>query len=382
MKINTIKRNKDTINQLEDLEYLYKFKNFPIFMGCTNQPIEKDKLIDMQWQISKKSGIIQLNPLLPLDVLYEEPHGSGNIGSIWSQHHKQFAKFIQKQMPQSVLEIGGLHGILSKEYMKENNVDWKILEPNPSPAPDVHVTYIKGFFDEKFNFDGQIDTIIHSHVFEHVYYPNEFIFHISNFLKDGQKLIFSIPNLEEMLKKKYTNCLNFEHTLFLTEPYINYLLSKHGFRQLDKQYFLDDHSIFYTFEKDSNVDIIKLPKNLYKHNKELYLDYIKYHKKLIEDLNRKISNVNKTHQIFLFGAHIFSQHLIQFGLNISQVVCLLDNDTNKQTKRLYGTNLIVKSPMVLKDVERPIIILKAGVYNDEIKNDIIVNINPKTVFWE
>ena len=63
-------------------------------------------------------------------------------------------------------------------------------------------------------------------------------------------------------------------------------------------------------------------------------------------------------------------------------ICLLDNDTNKQTKRLYGTNLFVKSPTVLKDVERPIIILKAGVYNDEIKNDIIVNINPKTVFWE
>ena len=94
--------------------------------------------------------------------------------------------------------------------------------------------FIKGFFDDKFIFDREIDTIIHSHVFEHVYYPDEFIKHISNFLEEGQKLIFSIPNMEEMLKRKYTNCLNFEHTVFITEPYIDYLLSKHGFSKLLK----------------------------------------------------------------------------------------------------------------------------------------------------
>lgn len=183
-------------------------------MGCTNQSIEKDILADMQWEISKNSGIIQLNPLLPLDVLYQAPHGSGNIGAIWLKHHQQFANFIQKQEPKKVLEIGGLHGILSREYKKQNLVDWIILEPNPSPAQDVDVTFIKGFFDDKFSFDGEIDTIIHSHVFEHVYYPNEFITQISNFLKEGQKLIFSIPKLEEMLKRKYNNCLNFEHTVY------------------------------------------------------------------------------------------------------------------------------------------------------------------------
>jgi len=368
--MKNIQRDKDVINECKDLEFLYKFDNFPVFMGCTNQSIEKDILVNMQWEISKGSGVIQLNPLLPLDILYPESHGSGNIGRMWAEHHQEFSKFIQHQSPNSVLEIGGAHGILSREYKKENPINWTILEPNPSPAKDVDATFIKGFFDDKFTFDGEIDTIIHSHVFEHVYYPDEFIGHISSFLNNGQNLIFSLPNMEEMLKRKYTNCINFEHTVFITEPYVEHLLSKYGFKQVAKQYFKDDHSIFYAYVKDSNTKTIELPKGLYEHNKKLYLDYVDYHKQLIKDLNVKIDNISGDQPIYLFGAHVFAQYLIEFGLDIGRIICLLDNDTNKQGKRLYGTNMIVESPKVLVDVNNPIVILKAGVYNDEIKSQL------------
>ena len=55
------------------------------------------------------------------------------------------------------------------------------------------------------------------HVLEHVFYPKKFLKEISNSLKENQKMIFSIPNLQEMIKKKYTNAINFEHTLYLDE---------------------------------------------------------------------------------------------------------------------------------------------------------------------
>ena len=48
---------------------------------------------------------------------------------------------------------------------------------------------------------------------------------------------------------------------------------------------------------------------------------------------------------------------------------------NKHGKRLYGTNLKVFSPSLLKKEIDPVLILKAGVYNDEIKNDIVKNYN-------
>lgn len=379
--MKNVSRLKNVISQEEDLALLHELKGFPVFMGCVDHGIDKDLHADQSWSISSNNGIIQLNKLIPLNILYQSQH-AGAVGGLWSEHHRTFAKFIKQQAPNSVLEIGGAHGILSREYMNENPIDWTILEPNPSPAEGVDAKFIKGFFDDKFTFDGEIDAIIHSHVFEHVYYPNEFISHISNFLEEGQKLIFSIPNMEEMLKRKYTNCINFEHTVFLTEPYVEHLLSKHGFKQVAKQYFQGDHSIFYAYVKNSSVETIELPIGLYEHNKKLYLDYVGYHKNLIKDLNEKIDKVNNEQPIYLFGAHVFAQYLIEFGLNLSRIVCLLDNDVNKQGKRLYGTKMMVKSPKVLANVNNPIVILKAGVYNQEVKDDILNNINSNVIFFE
>jgi hypothetical protein len=125
---------------------------------------------------------------------------------------------------------------------------------------------------------------------------------------------------------------------------------------------------------------VDLPGNLYHKNKKLYLDYIQYHEELIKEINNKIKNAKQP--VYLFGAHVFAQYLIAFGLDTNRVVSLLDNDPNKQAKRLYGTNLMVDLPKALAQPENPIVILKAGVYNAEIKDDILRNINPTTIFLE
>ena len=90
--MNLIFRNSDVVLKQKDLINLYRFKKFPVFMGCTNQEKKLDLLADMKWSISKESGAIQLNPLIPLEVIYKEQHGSGCVGDLWSQHHLAFAK--------------------------------------------------------------------------------------------------------------------------------------------------------------------------------------------------------------------------------------------------------------------------------------------------
>ncbi len=378
--MNLIERNHCAISGKEDMEHLFSFPQFPVFMGCVNQAFETDLKEDMNWWISRDSGLIQLNKLLPLEIVYPASHGSGAIGTVWNKHHKEFAHFLHKKSPSAVLELGGAHGILAKEFHQFTTIPWTILEPNPSPVEGCQARFIKGFFNDQFNHDEAFDTVVHSHVFEHMYDPDQFMKQLATFMNEGQNLIFSLPNLQVWLERNYTSCINFEHTIFLTEPYVEFLLAKHGFKLVSKEYFMEDHSIFYAAIRDRSIASIKLPDDLYKKNKQLYLNFIDYHQKLISDLNEKMKPSKQP--IYLFGAHVFAQYLVAFGLDTNRIISLLDNDLRKQSKRLYGTHLMVQSPHILKNIESPIVILKAGAYNQEIKEDILKNINPLVTFFE
>lgn len=376
MTIMKIERKADVITGSEDLELLYTFHNFPVFMGCSTAPQTEDVVADMSFWISRGSGMIQLNPLLPLDVLYPEAHGAGCVGALWAKHHQALADFIAKFNPSTVLELGGAHGILATNYQNKKQIPWTILEPNPTPIDGCNAHIIKGFFDERFKFPGDVDAILHSHVFEHIYNPDLFVKHLSDFLTVGKKLIFSVPNMRVMLERKYTNCLNFEHTAYLSEDYIEFLLAKHGFRVLEKEYFLDDHSIFYSAVRDRDVKPLQLPVDLYLINKSLYLNYIEFHEKLVADINRQLSTVGEGNA-YLFGAHVQAQYLIGFGLDLSRINAILDNDVKKHSKRLFGTDKYVFGPSVLEGMKSPLVIIRAGTFTDEIVSQIRT-INPST----
>jgi len=375
-----IERNSDLIYGNEDLEFLYKYKTFPAFMGCVNSPIQDDVLFDMSWYISKNSGMIQLNPLLPLEIVYKESHFSGTIGKIWDNHHENFSIFISKYKPKNVLEIGGFHAILANKCFKYIKCDWTIIDPNPQINKDCKIKKIKGFFDEKFNCNDRYDTIIHSHLIEHVYDINKFLDKTVSLLEEKAKVIFSVPDLKIMLENGNTNALNFEHTYYISEDYIDFFLSKYKFKIIEKVKYLENNSIFYCVEKNSHEKQKELKKHFYKKNKSLFLGCINKYVKETKKINKSISKLNSN--IYLFGAHIFSQMLISNGLQIEKIKNILDNDVRKQEKRLYGTNLFVKAPSILKNEEQPIVILKAGIYNSEIKKEILENINSKTIFIE
>ena len=295
------------------------------------------------------------------------------------KHHLALARFIKQFSPSEVFEIGGHHGILAKKYAEQKEISWTILEPNPSPVEGSPAEFIQGFFNIDFHYQGFFEAVVHSHLFEHIYEPNDFMEHLSVFMDDGKFLIFSVPNLEEHLKRNFTYFIGFEHSIYLTDPYIKFLLAKHGFRLIQKELFLEDHSVFYAAVRDSSVKKQELPQGLYKENKDLFFQYINFHNNLVCKLNNKINSSENS--IFLFGAHAFSQYLISFGLDIRKICNILDNDPNKQEKRLTGTPLTVKSPKILQSFTNPVVILRAGVFNDEIKEDILNNINPNVEFW-
>jgi len=367
-----IERNRSVITGNTSLEFLYSLKSFPAFIGCTDEPIENDVLEDMVWMICKESGVIQLKYLLPEDLIYSQYHSEA-VGTIWHNHHLEFSKFVQKYFNGNILEIGGSNGILAQNFFhtaENKNLNWTIVEPNPSFNGDENIKVIKAFFNENTTYEN-VSTIVHSHVLEHFENPNVVLNLIRKTLPQNGIQIFSIPNLYYYLKNKFSNAINYEHTYLLTEELTDYLLAKHGFQILEKCYF-NNHSIFYATKKSTRIEKPKLI-NKYEEHKNLYVQMVKFYDDEVVRINDLIDKFNG--KVYLFGAHIFSQFLIYRGLNYKNILNILDNSSVKAGKRLYGTSLIVKNPSLIRHEKNAIVILKAGQYQDEVKRQLI-GLNP------
>ena len=83
---------------------------------------------------------------------------------------------------------------------------------------------------------GTVALGIHSHLFEHIYSPVEFLELIKGILKEDGYHIFSIPNLNQMIINTQSNAMNFEHPYFLEENLIDQILKSLGFEILVKKF--------------------------------------------------------------------------------------------------------------------------------------------------
>ena len=359
-------------------ELLYKFKDFPLFFGCVDTSKDQDLLADMCWEIDRTCGIIQLSRLIPLDILYSEQHVDG-VGKTWERYYSNFAKYISTQHLQKVCEIGGGKGKLAKNVLQnDTDIVWTIIEPNPIVKPQERLKVIKEFFNASTDVDrdGDVDAFVMSQVFEHIYDPQQMAKQLAKKLSIGGKVIIAYPQLKNWLRNKFTNAINFEHTM-LIDDFIPYIFNKASLQLVDESKY-EEHSIFYTFQKsDIKPKEVILP-NLYDDYKKIFKNFISYHEQMVNDLNDKILNANKP--VYLFGAHIFSTFLFAFGLK-KEIAGILDNGDLKKGRRFYGTDFIVSSPEVLKNKGKVNIILRAGLYNEEIKSDILKNVNNEAVFW-
>jgi SAM-dependent methyltransferase len=375
-----IKKTKCPITNTNVTKKIFLIKKFPIYMGVVNKNY-KTEFKDMIFNINKNSGIVQIHPKIPLKKLYFKSHGSGKIGNIWLKHHTTFYNFISRFMQGNIVEIGGGHNSMSRFFKNKEKKNYKFysFDPNGAELKQKNFILIKNFFSlnliKKIELTCNVDLVLHSHLFEHIYDHNKFLFDIRKIIKPNGYMAFSIPNMHKMIKNGYANAVNFEHPAYLDEELVDAILVKNNFSIIKKKYFKEDHSIFYLARPSLNINKVKY--NNFNNNLKLFRSLS--HKWItdVKKINIKISNYKN---VFLFGAHIFSQMLIANGLNLKNIRFVLDNDPDKNDHFLYGSRLLVKNPIILKDYENPAVVLRAGAYNNEIKKDILSKINSKVIF--
>ncbi len=386
-----VARNTCVLTGAADLELLATIEKFPLSMQTVPDDTAQrqelaEELADMQWWISRSTGSVQLHPLVPLSVLYAKGgHDSGKVGRTWSDHHAEFSDFISACGVRRVLEVGaGGHGMLAQRFVEMHlDAQYHIVDPDVPLWSHERVTMHPTFFGAGFALLSPVDAVVHSHTLEHIHEPRTFLTQISRFLGTSGWHIFSIPRMELWLDRNYSNALNWEHTLYLTEANVEYLLHSTGFQIVSKQYFLEDHSVFYAARKRRADEIVQEPSPPYDYarNRAAFVSWLDSTRDFVTRVNHKIQT-GVSGRVYVFGAHVFTQFLVALGLNTSAVIGVLDNNPGKASRRLYGTALKVLTPQTALAGQRGVvIILRAGAYQEDIRNGIL-DLDPQAVFWD
>ena len=362
-----------------NLKNIKVLPEYPISFTMTKE--DNYQFEDMIFTQCVKCNTIQLRNLIDLKTLYDKPHNDNSIGKIWIDHFKEFTNMIMKFKKKNgtVLEIGSPTDKILK-YIN-NYKDWILLDPNAKDYTnntiykDKNIKSVKSFFTETTSFDFKIDTIIHSHLLEHLYNPYELLSNMSRILDNDGSIFISVPNLHLYSFNMLFLGLHFEHTYFLNEMNISYLCNKCNLEIVNKEYY-KSHSIFYQLKKKTQQQNISI--NLLKNFNLGYKSQLSKKINEIKNMIRILKTEIKDKDIYIFGCHSNTQAMLYFGLNTNNnIKYILDNDPGKWDKKLYGYQLVCKSPKIIKNIEQPIVICNVGPYTNEIKRQLI-EINDKT----
>jgi 2-polyprenyl-3-methyl-5-hydroxy-6-metoxy-1,4-benzoquinol methylase len=362
-----------------ELAYLYSLDNIPINLSCVDlHDIISYKFDKLSFSSCTGCNTIQLDKLVPLDILYSKSHNTTSVGKTWENYFTLFIENLQNIINDKIiLEIGCPSGKIATKC--NNYKKWYIVEPNKNNEIIFNdkISFIESFFDDHLNLGEKVDIIVHSHLFEHIYCPNDFLKTCYGMLNDDGEMIFGVPNMQYMVDKILFLGIFFEHTIFLNVDNITHLLKKNGF-EIIKIIEYENHSTIYHTKKN-NANTLELKNDFEITNyRDHFFRIITEYKSFIEKCNALINcNINK--DIYIFGASYNTQTLLFFGLN-NNIKGVLDNCKEKQNKYFYGTKLKIYSPEILSNNDNAIVILKNGYYTNEIFIQI-QKINPNiTIF--
>lgn len=332
------------------MSILFKFKNFPLSV-CTQEGelSDREQLIPATIE-ETEGGLITFLPFVDPKEIYLEQHNS-SIGQTWKEHNDTFAKFVLSNETKAVVDVGGGSGNIYKSYMKYNpEVSWKIIDLNPT-LEDSRAVLVKGFYKPEYIEKG--DTVITSHFLEHLADLDTFLKSLR--AREPKQHIFTLPNFRKYAASNYSATLMFEHPYYLTEDYLEYILTVTGWAIIEKKYY-KDHSIFFktipsvpqelVCNLDCKADILS------------FLKYMQTRADMVKDLPR----------FYVFGAHFTYYYLLNMGISTDQIIAVVDNDPKKQGRRMYGTKTRVVSPQELEENAK--IFVEMGPYNQEIKKGI------------
>ncbi len=355
-----------------DLINLISYKNYPIFIGCSDEPSSMDELYNYEIWLCTGCAIIQQIDPPPLEILYKENRAFG-IGRTWQNHYKSFLKFLQPDIDQSdcILEVGGGNGILLR-MIRDYNQKVTIYDIEPNPFYEIaDVTTIQQYFNRHFQIDRDFNLIYCSHLVEHLSDVNEFLSKSNALLPPGGILVTACPNILKSFEHLHLNAFTTDHLNYFTPDTLSDLALKHGFR-LNDFFQYQDHGMYMRFEKMDQPQPTVKPGN--SKQAESILSAFNEYDTMIEAYAEQINSTLKS-DYYLFGGHGLTISFLRYLADPGRVIAILDNEPTKKDRRLTGTEFYVRHPSKISEVAEPVVLIYMGAYTTEICQQLL-EINP------
>jgi len=341
-----------TICDHTELEVITSFDKFPIMAISDNST--KDVFFDLKPVICKNCKCLQLEQLVDPAILYSSVYTNATFSPVWTDHHNQFGKFIlQSTNETSFLEIGANKGDLYKIISKERSINYSVLDMYKDDNLPSELNFIQENC-ESFNYTG-FNTIILSHVFEHLYSPRNFLESIKKY--NVSSVYISIPNFENLLKEENLALVYSQHTFYCDFNYITYLFSLYNYI-CESSFFYNGPVKSYMIKFVLNNNINKLPLPLPLIDTQLY-------KNIYINKFNYIKSIEIPRNCYIMPSGIYGQIIYYLLKQKDNIIGFLDNNKQRHNNRLYGTDKLVYSPLTI-DYNNSTIIICDCPYKAEI----------------
>lgn len=332
-------------------------KQYPITCSPpeNTQAFTQDIFADQNFSVCNTCSCVQLKNLINPSLLYSTAHNNTFNTPTWLEHHKIFLNFIfNKVSHTSITEIGGSGKMF--ELINRSDIQYTCLDISKPTTVIDGVNYIVGNC-ETYDYSG-LETIVMSHVFEHLYNPHLFL---KTILRGGVKHVYiSIPNMKALLDSNTVNIINNEHTFYIDKESIVWLFNQHGYSLVDA-FEYKTHSLFIYFSKTENLPINILPSRRPDIENSLYNLFL-------NEISR-LSNITIKPNSFIVPAGIYGQFTI-YCCKPENILGFLDNDISKQGRRVYGTPYFTYGFDELTKYSNVTIYVWNGQYTSELINQI------------
>lgn len=335
-----------------EFQMIAEFPTFPI-MAVSNDSVPSyfTKCV----MVCKKCQCLQLKNLVDPKILYSSAYMNAAFSPAWSDHHNSFCDFIIKNTDVArFLEIGANKGTLYSLLKQKRNIEYFTLDMYRDKDLPEEVKLCIGDC-ESYNYSG-VNSVIASHVFEHLYNPHRFV---EEMMKGGVKEVFiAIPNFRYLLESKSLQTIHSQHTFYCDKDFIKYIFSKHGY-SCEYMHIYDGSVKSYFLKFILNgCEPVEIPTTEISLFESLYVDKV-----------AALRHLNLPEKTYIMPSGIYGQFLYYFLGNKKHVFGFLDNNMSRHGKLLYGTDKRVLHPSQIDMTDITIAICNCP-YKEEIISEL------------